>query len=53
MSTVDIGRAKATLSALADRAAAGEEIILARAGKPVARLTALRDAYTTLGRRPF
>lgn len=41
MSTVNIARAKATLSALVDRAAAGEEIILARAGKPVARLTAL------------
>lgn len=41
MATVNIAQAKATLSALADRAAAGEEIVLARAGKPIARLTAL------------
>ena len=33
--------AKTQLSALVDRAAAGEEIILAKAGKPVARITAL------------
>jgi prevent-host-death family protein len=49
MSTVDVARAKATLSALVDRAAAGEEIILARAGKPIARLTALQ---TTMPRQP-
>ena len=41
MATVNIAQAKATLSALVDRAAAGEEIVLARAGKPLARLTAL------------
>jgi prevent-host-death family protein len=41
MVTVNIAQAKATLSALVDRAAAGEEIVLARAGKPIARLTAL------------
>jgi len=41
MATVNIAQAKATLSALVDRAAAGEEIVLARAGKPIARLTAL------------
>jgi prevent-host-death family protein len=41
MTTVNLGEAKAMLAALVDRAAAGEEIILARAGKPVARLTAL------------
>lgn len=44
MSIANIARAKATLSALVDRAAAGEEIILARAGKPLARLTALPAA---------
>jgi antitoxin (DNA-binding transcriptional repressor) of toxin-antitoxin stability system len=37
---VDIAEAAAELSALADRAAAGEEIVLARAGRPVARVTA-------------
>ena len=41
MDTVNIAEAKAKLSALVDRAAAGEEIILAKAGKPVARITAL------------
>lgn len=41
MATVNIAEAKAKLSALADRAAAGEEIILAKAGKPVARITSL------------
>ena len=49
MSTVNIARAKATLSALVDLAAAGEEIILARAGKPLARLTALPS---TMPRQP-
>lgn len=41
MRSVNIAQAKATLSALVDRAAAGEEIILARSGKPVARLVPL------------
>ena len=40
---VNIAEAKAKLSALVDRAAAGEDIILARAGKPLVRLTALAD----------
>ena len=44
MTTVNIAQAKATLSALVDRAAAGEEIVLAKAGKPVAKLTALPAA---------
>ncbi len=38
---VDIHEAKTHLSRLVDRAAAGEEIIIGRAGKPVARLVAL------------
>lgn len=33
--------AKSNLSALVERAAAGEEIIISRAGRPVARLVAL------------
>ncbi|MCK6554624.1 type II toxin-antitoxin system prevent-host-death family antitoxin [Candidatus Binatia bacterium] len=33
--------AKSAISRLVDRAAAGEEIIIAKAGKPKARLTAL------------
>ncbi len=34
--------AKTNLSRLVDRAAAGEEIIIAKSGKPMARLIALR-----------
>ena len=41
MTMVNIAQAKAKLSALVDRAAAGEEIILAKSGKAVARITAL------------
>jgi antitoxin (DNA-binding transcriptional repressor) of toxin-antitoxin stability system len=44
LATVNVAKTKATLSALVDRAAAGEEIVLARAGKPIARLTALPAA---------
>jgi prevent-host-death family protein len=39
--TVNIAEAKAKLSALVDEAMAGEEVVLARAGKPVARIVAL------------
>ena len=38
---VNLHPAKTQLSKLVDRAAAGEDILIARAGKPVARLTAL------------
>jgi prevent-host-death family protein len=41
MSTVNIHAAKTNLSKLVDQAAAGDEIVIARAGKPVARLVAL------------
>jgi prevent-host-death family protein len=39
--TVNIYEAKTQLSKLVDLAAAGQDIIIARAGKPVARLTYL------------
>ena len=39
--TVDVEVAARTLSQLVDRAAAGEEIVVARNGRPVVRLTAL------------
>jgi prevent-host-death family protein len=39
--TVNIYEAKTHLSRLVDQAPAGEEIIIARAGKPVARLSQL------------
>jgi len=38
---VNIYEAKTQLSRLVDRAAAGEEIVIARGGKPVARLSRL------------
>lgn len=41
MQTVNIHEAKTHLSRLVDQAANGEEIIIARAGKPVARLVPL------------
>jgi prevent-host-death family protein len=37
---VNLYEAKAALSRLVDRAAAGEEIIIAKNGRPMARLTA-------------
>ncbi len=43
MRTVNIHAAKTHLSRLVDDAAQGEEIVIAKAGKPVARLVALTD----------
>ena len=45
---VNIYEAKTQLSKLVDRAAAGEDVILARAGKPVARLTQLEAPKRTI-----
>ena len=42
MQKVNVHEAKTTLSKLVDRAGAGEEILIAKAGKPVARLVPLR-----------
>jgi prevent-host-death family protein len=39
MATVNIHEAKTHLSALLDRVVAGEEIIIAKAGRPIARLS--------------
>ncbi len=50
MQTVNIHAAKTQLSRLVDQAAAGEEIVIARAGRPVARLVSLM-ADTGKGRR--
>ncbi len=44
MPTVSIHEAKAQLSKLAARAAAGEDVIITRGGEPVARLTRLEAA---------
>lgn len=48
MKTVNMHQAKTHLSRLVDEAAAGEEIIIARDGKPLVRLVALA---ATLGPR--
>ena len=42
MGTVNIHEAKTHLSQLIEKAVAGEEIIIAKAGKPLVRLTALK-----------
>lgn len=41
MTTINIYEAKTQLSKLVERAAAGKDVIIARGGKPVARLTSL------------
>ncbi len=47
--TVNIYDAKTNLSKLVDRAAAGEEIIIAKAGKPKAKLVPYRIAKKRRG----
>jgi prevent-host-death family protein len=42
--TVNLYEAKTKLSELVDRAAAGEEIVIAKAGKPKARLVPIAPA---------
>lgn len=52
MQTVNIHEAKTHLSRFVDQVAAGEELVIARAGKPVARLVPLAPLVTpprTLG----
>lgn len=40
---VNVAEAKATLSQLLEEAAAGEDVVIARAGKPLARLTPIAE----------
>lgn len=51
METVNLYDAKTNLSSLVERAAAGEEIVIAKAGRPLARLVPLatRTAPRVLG----
>lgn len=42
MDPINVYEAKTRLSELLDRAAAGEEIVIARHGRPIARLVAYR-----------
>lgn len=44
MRKVNIYEAKTNLSRLVELAAAGEEIVIAKAGKPMARLSAFEEA---------
>ncbi len=50
MLTVNIHRAKTELSRLLQRVEAGEEVMIARAGRPVAKLVAARPAPRRPGR---
>ena len=43
MTTVNVHAAKSQLSRLLDAAAAGEEVIIAKAGKPIAKLAAIEQ----------
>lgn len=47
MQTINIHEAKTQLSRYVDQAATGEEVIIARAGKPVARLVPLQTSKKT------
>jgi prevent-host-death family protein len=42
MTMINIYKAKTQLSKLVEQAAAGQDVIIARGGKPVARLTSLQ-----------
>jgi prevent-host-death family protein len=52
MVTVDIDEAKTQLSRLVDRAAKGESFVIAKAGKPMVKVSAL-DAPETAQRLGF
>jgi prevent-host-death family protein len=45
MKQVNLYEAKTRLSSLVDEAAAGEEIVIAKNGKPMARLLPIEDAH--------
>lgn len=49
MRTVNVHEAKTHLSRLLEAVEAGEEVLIARAGKPVARLAPLRAGKRRLG----
>ena len=51
MRTVNIHAAKTHLSRLVDQAAAGEEIVIARSGRPVARLMPLASPPANVAKR--
>jgi len=44
MKTVSVHEAKTHLSRLLDRVAAGDEVVISKSGKPVARLVAIKTS---------
>jgi prevent-host-death family protein len=46
--TVNIYQAKTQLSKLVDLASSGTDVVIARAGKPIARLTSLKKEKRTI-----
>lgn len=48
MDTINIYEAKTRLSQLVDKAASGEDVIVSRNGKPLARITRLTSAKRTV-----
>jgi prevent-host-death family protein len=50
MDQVNIHQAKTQLSRLLERVAAGEEIVIAKSGKPVAKLAPFREVARRPGR---
>jgi len=50
---MNLYEAKTQLSSLVDRAAKGEEIVIAKAGKPMARLVAAKVEEQTCAPLPF
>jgi prevent-host-death family protein len=48
MTAINIYAAKTQLSKLVERAAAGKDVIIARGGKPIARLTRLDSPARTI-----
>jgi prevent-host-death family protein len=44
MHTVSVAEAKANLSKVLNRVQAGEDVVITRRGKPVARIAAMKDA---------
>ena len=49
MKIVNIHEAKTHLSRLVDEAAAGTEVVIAKAGRPIAKLVPIRPAIRKLG----
>jgi prevent-host-death family protein len=48
METINIHNAKARLAQLVDKAAAGEDVVVIRNGKPLVRITRLQEPKRTI-----